>query len=188
MARSLKAKVCPWKSSRTDRPSFSRATLTTSGTEKPDRASPTRTGMRQGREEKKSFPQFCCSGTGFHKKIYILFNFMTCLRYLIWYWIRLEWIKGDCWVFAEECTLLSFIGQVCVQIQEIWLQFLSFLIVLRQEKNKSRGNSKQSWAHKVSNSQEDYVHMWRGIEMCLFSASYIQWDFCKCVLNAGYTV
>lgn len=47
IARSLKARVSPWKSSRTDRPPFSRAIRTTSGTEKPDRASPTRTGREK---------------------------------------------------------------------------------------------------------------------------------------------
>lgn len=25
----------------------------------------------------------------------------------IWYWIRLDWVKGNCWAVAEVCTLLS---------------------------------------------------------------------------------
>lgn len=50
MARSLKAIVSPWKSSRIDSPSFSRAILNTSGTEKPVKASPTRTGTGRKKE------------------------------------------------------------------------------------------------------------------------------------------
>lgn len=61
IARSLKASVSPWKSSRTDRPSFSLAILTTSGTEKPDRASSTRTGTEKRDEEEKSCFGVCSS-------------------------------------------------------------------------------------------------------------------------------
>jgi len=42
MARSLKASVLPWKSSMMVKPSFNLANVTTSGTEKLDRASVTR--------------------------------------------------------------------------------------------------------------------------------------------------
>ena len=44
MARSLKASVLPWKSSTMVKPSFNLANLTTSGTEKLDKASVTRAG------------------------------------------------------------------------------------------------------------------------------------------------
>ena len=27
--------------------------------------------------------------------------------YQVWNWIRLEWVKGDCWALTEACTLLS---------------------------------------------------------------------------------
>lgn len=49
MARSLKANVSPWNSSRMDREPFSRTIFTASGTENLDRALETRAGKRQRR-------------------------------------------------------------------------------------------------------------------------------------------
>ena len=47
IARSLKASVLPWKSSTMVKPSFNLANLTTSGTEKLDKASMTSAGEEE---------------------------------------------------------------------------------------------------------------------------------------------